>query len=47
MEDKMEKKMEQLLKQTAKMQYYKEKAQKSEQDLLRSVEFMRSALYAI
>ena len=45
--DKMENKFNQLLSQTAKMQYYREKAQKSEHDLQRSVEFMRSALFAI
>ena len=47
MTDRLEKKFERLLSQTAKLTYYKEKAQKSEQDLRRSVEFMRSALYAI
>ena len=47
MTDRLEKKFERLLSQTAKLTYYKEKAQKSEQDLQRSVEFMRSALYAI
>lgn len=47
MVEKMESKLNQLLTQTAKMQYYREKAQRSEQDLQRSVEFMRSALFAI
>ena len=47
MVDRIEKKVDKLVKQTAKLQYYREKAQKSERDLLRSVEFMRSALFAI
>ena len=47
MVEKIEGKLSKLLSDTARMQYYREKAQKSEQDLLRSVEFMRSALFAI
>ena len=44
---KLEKKFGNLLQETTRLKYYKEKSEKSLKDLETSVEFMRSALFAI